>query len=231
MSDDTSRQGYFYYSENNPLDDTDDILQFTISLKSLPSSNPSVNGQLSGLATNLPLPWQANTTYGAGAYVRPAGTSPTSQPTGFIYQTTGGLTTGNTEPSWGSATLALGQAVPDPNGGTWTTAASALDQPDGDDGVMSYLSASQVPPASVGIETVNPQNTAPNNTGESQYAEVVYFLRHGNLYRRVLLIRNPYNYGTSPSSQPLDAGGLPLIPALSADNYASDKSECEYFLG
>jgi hypothetical protein len=213
MSDEAKRQGYFYYSENNPLDDTDDVLQFTISLKTLPSSNPSVNGQLIGLATNLPLPWQPNTTYGAGAYVRPAGTTSTSQPTGFIYQTTGGLTSGANEPNWGTATLTVGTAVPDGTG-NWTTAASALDQPDGDDGVMSFLNASQVPTASVGLETVNPPNSTPNNTGESPFAEVTYFLRHGNLYRRVLLIRNPYDYGTSASSQPLDTVGNPLIPAL-----------------
>src|SRR5579864_9373406 len=35
--DSTNRQGYFYYSENNPLDDTDDVLQFTIKV---PITNP-----------------------------------------------------------------------------------------------------------------------------------------------------------------------------------------------
>jgi competence protein ComGC len=216
MSDDTKRQGYFYYSENNPLDETDDVVQFTINLKLLPSSNPTTNGQLSGLATNLPLPWQSGVTYAANSYVRPAGTTPSSQSTGFIYKTTGGLTSGATEPSWSSGTPTLAATISD-GGGTWTTVASAVDQPDGDDGVMSYLSTPQVAAASAGTETINPPNTTPNNTGESQYAEVTYFLRHGNLYRRVLLIRNPYDYGINTpgtsTSQPLaqDAANVNLI--------------------
>jgi hypothetical protein len=58
---------------------------------------------------------------------------------------------------------------------------------------------------------VNPPNASPNNTGESQFAEVTYFLRHGNLIRRVLLIRNPYNLGTNTGSQPMDTAGVYLI--------------------
>jgi hypothetical protein len=55
--------------------------------------------------------------------------------------------------------------------------------------------------------TLDPVGANPNNTGASQYAEVVYFLRHGNLYRRVLLIRQPYDNSSAPtvgSSQPYD---------------------------
>jgi prepilin-type N-terminal cleavage/methylation domain-containing protein len=214
MPDDPKRQGYFYYSENNPMDDTDDVIQFTIGLTNanLPTTNPNSNGQVNGLATNLPLPWQPNTVYAAGAYVRPAGSTGNASPTGYVYQTTAGLTSGGTEPNWSNATgppnpppLLPGQTVTDGTG-TWTAIASAIDQPDGDDGVMSYLSSS-------GLETVNPPNVAPNNAGASQYAEVAYFLRHGNLYRRVLLIRNPYNNSISaPSSQPLTTTGASLIP-------------------
>ncbi len=201
LPNDSTQQGYFYCSENNPMDDTDDVLQFTISLQTLPSSNPSDNGQLNGLATNLPLPWQANTTYAANALVRPAGTTTTAQPTGFVYKNMGAaaFTSGGTEPNWDGA------GPYTDGGGTWTQVASALDQPDGDDGVMSYLSPS-------GAETINPANANPNNTGESQFAEVTYFLRHGNLYRRVLLIRNPYNQvGNTVNSQPADTSGTPLI--------------------
>ncbi len=202
---DTTNLGYFYYSENNPLDDTDDVLQFTVFTQFLPSNNPNDNGQIYGLATNLPLPWQASTSYAAGAYVRPAGTSSTSQPTGSIYKNNGaGFTSGTTEPSWDGA-------GPYTDGtGTWTPVVSAIDQPDGDDAVMSYL----VPAAT---ETINPANATPNSTGASQSAEVCYFLRHGNLYRRVLLIRTPYDYGINPpgtsTSQPLaqDVAGTNLI--------------------
>jgi hypothetical protein len=202
--DSTNRQGYFYISENNPMDDTDDVLQFTVNLPNLGSSNPLNNGELNGLATNLPLSWQPGAQYIAGAYVRPAGTTATSQPTGFIYKTGTTFTSGTSEPTWSSGTPTLGATVSDPGGGTWTTVASAINQPDGDDGVLSYLSPS-------GTQTINPPNASPNNTGASQAAEVTYFLRHGNLYRRVLLIRNPYNRGGATNSQPLDAVGAFLI--------------------
>jgi prepilin-type N-terminal cleavage/methylation domain-containing protein len=206
LSDDSKRQGYFYYSENNPLDDTDDVLQFTVNLTVLPSTNPLDNGQLYGAAANLPLPWQALTAYGPNTLVRPAGTTPNSLPTGFVYKTTAGLTSGGAEPTWSSGTPALGATFTD-NGGTWVTVPSALDQPDGDDGVMSYVSPS-------GSETINPAGASPNSTGASQFAEVSYFLRHGNLYRRVLLIRNPYNtVGTTGNSQPVDTAGTSLIPS------------------
>ncbi|MCH8830043.1 MAG: hypothetical protein IID45_10755, partial [Planctomycetes bacterium] len=36
-------------------------------------------------------------------------------------------------------------------------------------------------------------NPVSNGTGTSRAAEIVYFLRNGNLYRRVLLLRDPYN--------------------------------------
>jgi prepilin-type N-terminal cleavage/methylation domain-containing protein len=202
----SSRSGYFYYSENNPLDDTDDVLQFTVYLPNLPSNNPISTGQIYGLATNLPLPWQPGTTYAANALVRPAGTTASSQPTGFVYKNEGtAFTSAGTEPSWSSGTPALNATLND-NGGTWTTVPSALDQADGDDGVMSYL-------ATTSTETINPPNANPNNTGVSQYAEIAWFLRHGNLYRRVLPIRNPYNLTGNAGSQPKDTQVTPLIPA------------------
>ena len=84
---DALRRGYFYYSENDPLNDQDDVLQFTIDLSKLPSTNPQHNGQLFALATNLPLPWQSGVAYPAGAMVRP-----TTQfgGTGYVYQNADG---------------------------------------------------------------------------------------------------------------------------------------------
>src|ERR1700730_17792400 len=74
--------GYFEYSENNPLDDTDDVLQFTIRV---PFTNPITNlpnQPLYGTATFLPKQmWQANTVYAAGTYVLP----PAGAQTGYIY--------------------------------------------------------------------------------------------------------------------------------------------------
>ena len=96
---------------------------------------------------------------------------------------------------------------------------SATDQPDGDDGRISYVG---IP----GNQSINPVNapsslpniflpTNPDNTGASQLAEVTYFLRHGNLYRRVLLIRQPYDYPpTVTSSQPQNTTGAPLIAGI-----------------
>lgn len=46
-----------------------------------------------------------------------------------------------------------------------------------------------------------------NSTGSSEFAEVSWFLRNGNLYRRQLLIRRPYNRGFD-SGSPDDPEGL-----------------------
>ena len=117
-----------------------------------------------------------------------------------------GTPSGGSEPPWNTT---IGGTTPD-NGGSWTTLASPLDQPDGDDGVIIYDAN--------GNETINPAGLTPNNTGSSQYAEVSYFLRHGNLIRRVLLIRQPYDQtGSTVSSQPFDADTPTptlLIPGL-----------------
>lgn len=50
-----------------------------------------------------------------------------------------------------------------------------------------------------------------NNTGMSRYAEVCWFLRNGILYRRQLLIRDPYDIGETGSDQPTDAAGSRMI--------------------
>lgn len=55
--------------------------------------------------------------------------------------------------------------------------------------------------------------TTVNGTGSSKFAEVCWFLRNGNLYRRMLLIRDPYDRGTStgPPEEPTDGTGAELI--------------------
>lgn len=98
------QEGYFYYSENNPHDDTDDVLQFTVDASLVGKSR------------------------GAGRYA------------------------GQSElPFYGKA----GKLDP----------YAARRQPDRDDGILDEISV-------------------------SKRAEVIYFLRHGSLYRRVLLIRD-----------------------------------------
>ena len=98
------RKGFIYISENNPFNDLDDVLHFTVD-STQKFKNPDESPYY-GQAMNLP--------QGGGSV---------------------------------------------PNSGY-------INQPDADDDVM-------------------------NNTGSSPFAEVVYFVRNGNLYRRQLLIRRP----------------------------------------
>lgn len=102
----TGRRGYFHYSENDPYDGTDDLLQFTI-----------------------------------GANV-----------TNRVDDTT---------PYYGRAT--------------------ELKITTGDGGVLSYPNQPEADDAQL----------ISNGTAESTNAEVCYFLRGGNLYRRTMLIREP----------------------------------------
>lgn len=97
-----TREGYFEISENDPNDDTDDVLQFTV-------------------------------------------------------QCTIGK---DSSPYYGKA-VTLGNAAQ-------FTDAQHINQPDRDDG-----------------------NVSPDNTADSELAEISYFLRSGVLYRRVFLIRQP----------------------------------------
>lgn len=96
------QRGYVYYSENNPADDTDDVLQFTVI----------------GTQESNRYPGQIVDHYGKARLLSPSGAS---------------------------------------------------DQPDWDDG------------------------TPGDGVSVSEQAEVVYFLRHGTLYRRTLLLRDATN--------------------------------------
>jgi prepilin-type N-terminal cleavage/methylation domain-containing protein len=211
LPSETSRLGYFEYSENNPLDDTDDVLQFTIQV---PFTNPITNlpnPPLYGTATFLPKQvWQANTAYVAGTYVLP----PAGAQTGFIYCATVAGTSGGGVITWPTTLL---NTVIDGTV-TWKCVDSTL-QADGDDGVVFPLTTTPVvstallpQPAAAGVYPtfpgVPPTAYTTNNTGASEYAEVSYFLRHGNLCRRFLLIRQPYN--STGTTQP-GAATLPII--------------------
>jgi hypothetical protein len=196
---DSQRRGYLYYSENDPTNDTDDVLQLTIDLNQTQSPLATSGTTLSGRATFLAFPWQPGTLYPSGVYVRPTSSGTA---TSFVYKSPG-LTSGATEPIWNTT---VGGSTPD-GGPNWTTALSPINQPDGDDGQIVF------DPTSLNA-TINPRNADPNNTGNSRYAEVSYFLRNRNLYRRVLLVRDPYNRGAQLDSQPDDTTGAPLIPGL-----------------
>ncbi|HID23350.1 MAG TPA: prepilin-type N-terminal cleavage/methylation domain-containing protein, partial [Planctomycetaceae bacterium] len=128
-----NRRGYFYISENDPNDDTDDVLQFTVDAA---------------------------------------------------------ITTKNRDdtPYYGRATLLVPE---DPNNpGNPLPNADLLrdfNQPEADDG-----------------------RTQPDGASLSPAAEISYFLRNGNLYRRVLLIRKPLPLaGANP--QPTDGAGNDLF--------------------
>jgi len=119
------RQGFVYISENNPFNDLDDVLQFTV------------------MAT-LNMRSKDNSPY-------------------------------------------YGQAMNLPRGGGSIPNFGYNNQPDADDADLN-----------------------PNSTGLSTVAEVAYFVRNGNLYRRQLLIREPLSLvGNNP--QPADNSGNPIF--------------------
>jgi prepilin-type N-terminal cleavage/methylation domain-containing protein len=151
---DEAQAGYVYISENDPENDVDDVMQFTIRVESS-SRNPHEQPYI-GRASPLGRPTSAST--GTGQF--------------------------NPQPV----------ANPDQN------------QPEFDDGDDA--------------RTANTYNLA----GQSRFAEVVYFVRRGTLYRRVLLLRDPLRQSPPPGydDQPtyyepnppggLPAGDYPLIP-------------------
>ncbi len=108
------QQGYIYYSENNPNDPTDDVLQFTINTELVEKANayPGMRRYAGQRVEEL---------YGRGVNSPPSPAAP---------------------------------ITPNPR-----------DQPDWDDGIPG------------------------NDFSSSTKAEVAYFLRNGNLYRRVVLLR------------------------------------------
>lgn len=118
LSDYTDRRGYLVISENDPNDDTDDLIQFTV--------DATITSKLL-----------------------------------------------DTTPYYGKATVLGGNILTHPN------------QPETDDARIS-----------------------PDGASISPYAEICYFMRGGNLYRRTLLIRKPLDLETITSSQPTTAGGL-----------------------
>jgi len=216
-STESNRVGYFEYSENNPLDDTDDVLQFTIQVPLVNATTNLPSPPLYGTASFLPKQtWQGGAVYATGTYVIP----PAGAQTGFIYCATVGGTAAATPPIWPTTTVAPNNTVAD-GSVTWTCVDSTL-QPDGDDGVVFAIPNPSAPPPYINTvmlpQTLGTNGTYPtfptafttNNTGASQYAEVSYFLRHGNLYRRVLLLRQPYNQSSSGGTQP----GLAAFPLI-----------------
>ncbi|QDT95326.1 prepilin-type N-terminal cleavage/methylation domain-containing protein [Gimesia aquarii] len=135
LSDYTDRRGYLVISENDPNNDSDDVIQFT--------TDSNITSKLL-----------------------------------------------DTTPYYGKASVLGGDIFAHPN------------QPETDDARIS-----------------------PDGTSVSPYAEICYFMRGGNLYRRTLLIRKPLDLETTNSSQPQTAGGAEFFdPAnsLYSGNFWND---------
>jgi hypothetical protein len=130
----SERRGYFCISENDPDNDTDDVLFLTVEI-------PVDNVQRAYTAR-------------AKVLFNPTATDPR---------------TGN--PYTDDATGWARYLIDHPN------------QPEYDDGQVTVSGGTIV--------------GSLNNAGNSRAAEVCYFLRNGNLYRRVLLIRDVYDVGSS----------------------------------
>jgi len=141
IDDAALRVGYFYISENDPQNDTDDVLQLTVNVLR-PSAAPATPDDplLTGRATLL-----------------------------------------------------------DPN---------EPNQPEADDGQLDFTAA--------------PINVTPNQTGASPVAEVSYFVRNGNLIRRVMLVRRPY-----PDSAPAQPP-VAIFPAADYPAAASFWNDFDY---
>nr|MCH9791333.1 hypothetical protein [Planctomycetota bacterium] len=131
----SARRGYLVISENDPDNDADDLIQFTV--------DASITTQLL-----------------------------------------------DTTPYFGKATVL---------GGTITSAGKLPElvhpnQPETDDAKISA-----------------------DNTSQSPYAEICYFMRGGNLYRRILLIRKPLDLETTITTQPVASQDPALLPGTVTD--------------
>lgn len=189
------RSGYFYYAENDPTDDTDDILAFT--------TRSTIDPQ--NLNT---LPYTGKATLFNSSTTTPAVVSESPSTNQFTVQ--GDVTTvlaatthiwieGSSDPTNGSndGRYTIGVPAPFLSGSdtvvTVTESVFAMTQhgnlvvtefqPDIDDG------------------------SAGNSLGQSVAAEISYFLRGSILYRRVLLIRD----SDSENAQPRLTDGTRLI--------------------
>jgi prepilin-type N-terminal cleavage/methylation domain-containing protein len=94
----------------------------------------------------------------------------------------------DSSPYFGKAQM-LSDRDPNTPAGLRTNMRANTNQPEADDGSLQY-----------------------NNTGSSSGAEVAYFVRNGNLYRRVLLLRDPLPVaGRQLNEQPLSVRGNPFF--------------------
>lgn len=158
LSDFTDRRGYLVISENDPNNDTDDLIQFT--------ANANITAKLL-----------------------------------------------DTTPYYGKASV-LGDTVTPPG---QKPELVHPNQPETDDARISA-----------------------DSTSISPYAEICYFMRGGNLYRRTLLIRKPLDLDTTNSTQPQTSGdqeffkpvnGLYVNGPFTSGNFWDDFDFSAYHFG
>ncbi|MEX0725981.1 MAG: hypothetical protein WD065_06910, partial [Planctomycetaceae bacterium] len=186
-----SRQGYFAISENDPNNNTDDVIAFTIRSNiveaGLDSSIPFY-GRTTSLqntpVTGITAGSGATGTFDVGVDLVAAGYLPATVRTGdkiniqgATPSTVNGVYTIANYNVAGTTTFTVFETVLAGTGGTLYLSRSLGNEPEFDDGQFLI-----------------------NNTGLSTTAEVCYYLRNGNLYRRQLLIREPHDPQTDPSA-------------------------------
>ncbi len=202
------RAGYFEIDENDPFDDTDDVLQFTasvnIKLQSKDGSPFVGRAQpLSGVAisavpssSSIRILNTATLDYGpllvAGSHIWIAASGGNDgRYTIQSISSTG--TSGNTTITLTSNTLNTSPTSPPGLGEVYLSES----EPEFDDGLFG------------------------NDMSVSSAAEVCYFLRSGVLYRRVLLIREP---ASGADAQPSWTTGAPILWSGSNENYPTSGS-------
>ena len=201
------RAGYFEIDENDPFDDTDDVLSFTASVdiklqnkdaspftgRALSLSGVAITGVTSSSQFTVGGDYTARIPAGSRIWIAASSGTGGVTNNGLYFVSSATFSSGTT-------TITINVNVP-PNlvapslntsltyqGGVYLSEA----EPEFDDGLFG------------------------NETSVSSTAEVCYFLRNGVLYRRVLLIREP---ASGADAQPTWTTGAPILWSGSSENY------------
>ncbi|RMG33229.1 MAG: prepilin-type N-terminal cleavage/methylation domain-containing protein [Planctomycetota bacterium] len=166
------RLGYFYVSENTLESDADDVLQFTV--RSYVKRRNDRDEPYIGRAVCLPADPSVPAWSASTNYSAGDRVVPTAAAASRKFCPVFVCVQGGTSGATEPAWGSGSVVVDGPGPVLWRPLATL---PDMDDGIVG------------------------NDTAESAYAEVSYFLRHGNLYRRVLLLRDPPDGQVQPLDQ------------------------------
>ncbi|WP_010588026.1 PulJ/GspJ family protein [Schlesneria paludicola] len=208
----TRRSGYFYYAENNPADDTDDVLQFTsqsvrhargIDASPYTGKATLLNGTSAAVISEDAVAHQV-TVSASYDFSSLMANSSHIWISGSVNTTTGFSNDGRyllvSPPVYnsGPGTITLNVDSTQPiyvmDAATHGKVSITETQPELDDGIFG------------------------NSIGQGSAAEVSYFLRGNNLYRRVLLIRGADVEGV----QPRFADGSPVISGGYSSSFWND---------